>query len=179
MKEKINDFNQIIENYYNEKGMDVCFHFLHIITHYTYLDLHHEYIDGNDNWKTKEKVERINESQRIFVPVIMECEYYEKNYNNKDYDREMFPIEIKDKIDIGDTDNFNYDEFYKKIYDNIPKECTVVSDEELDLIAKLNDYDEFEWDIYDASVGKPPIAYVGPEWHYDIYGIKKSLHKGI
>ena len=172
--EKIDNFSKLIEDYYKQKGRDVIFHFLHVIVNYPYIDFHSEYIDGNDNWKLKERVERKKEKQRIYVPVIMNKEYYKENFKGKIYDYNMNPIEIKDSIDIGNTDEFNYDEFYQKVYSNVPKECTVIKDDELKSIANLNGYDKFAWKIYDSSVGLPAIAYGGPNWHYEIYGVKQD-----
>lgn len=92
----------------------------------------------------------------------MDKPYYEENYKGKIYDYNMNPIEIKDSIDIGNTDNFNYDEFYQKVYSNVPKECIVIKDNELKSIANLNDCDKFAWEIYDSSVGLSAIGYSGP-----------------
>ena len=35
-------------------------------------------------------------------------------------------------------------------------------------------YDKFAWKIYDSSVGLPAIGYGGPNWHYEIYGVKQD-----
>ena len=56
----------------------------------------------------------------------------------------------------------------------MPKECKVISEEELRKIAKEQGYDNIQWEIYDKAIGLPPIAYSGPEWVNIVYGVREK-----
>lgn len=81
---------------------------------------------------------------------------------------------IKEEIDIADSNHFNYDGIYKKLGETIPRECSIIGDEELNKIANYYGYDKFGWVIYDKSAGLPAVAYGGPMWVYEFYGIREK-----
>ena len=172
MRQKIENFNEIIESYYAEKGNDGVFHFLHVEVPITYRELHHKYVDSDGT--IKERPKKIQRTKTVYVPALVDKKYYNDNFLNKEYGKDLKPLRINAVIDIGTTDEFNYQEFYERVYSYIPKECRVITKEELELIATLNGYDDFEWEIYDAAYGKPVDNYHGQEWHTSVYGVWKT-----
>lgn len=177
IKEKVDDFNQMIEEYFKIHCNDGVFRFIHVEVPITYVDLHHQYIDGNDGWKTKEKVERIKKKETIYVPAVIDKDYYDANFDGKIYEYDLSPYHINETIDVGDTDHFRYDELFRRIYEVVPGECHIIEEDEMKKIANLNGYEDFEWHIYDKARNLPPIVYGGPEWQYDVYGIKGNVNE--
>lgn len=116
---------------------------------------------------------RQHEGQTLFVPVIMEKKFYEENFSDDLYHTKR-DLKINEEIDIGDSNHFNYDGIHEKLRETIPRKCTIIGDEEMDRIANYYGYDKFGWEIYDKSAGLPPIAYTGPMWVYDFYGIREK-----
>lgn len=171
--ERVNNFKEMVEKYYNSIGQMILFTFIHVQVKYTYIDLHHQYIDGNDNWTKKEKRERINATDTIFVPIVTSHEYYLKELTGKPYNLPM-TLYIKENIDIGDTDNIDMSKLEEKITSIIPKECSIVSELQLGKIAEQNGYDAFKFRIYDAEEGKPAVFYSSPYWVYEVYGVSKK-----
>ena len=81
----------------------------------------------------------------------MNEEYYKENFKGKIYDYDKIESD-----DNGDTlPNMIMEKFMKK---SVGEMFTV----------------KFAWKIYDSSVGLPAIAYGGPNWHYEIYGVKQD-----
>lgn len=149
------------------------FDLMHIYIKYTYVDLNHPIIDLNNVGITKYIKERQDCEKVIAVPFITQRQYYDQNFSD-DLFYEKRSIVLQETFDIGNSDNLHYDEIYNSIQKVMPKECTIISDEIMDIIAKENGYDKFAWRIYDNSVGKSPIAYGGPEWISEFYGIRKK-----
>ncbi len=174
MREKIANFKEIIESYYKKtNNNDVVFDFMHIVVHYTYIHLDKPIIMLNKDggFKIENRDEREYTTDTIFIPFITNPKYYEENFSDDLYQQKR-TLYIHDTIDVGISCNFNYDGLIKKIYEVMPKECEIISENKLEEIASENGYDRFEWKIYDKSVGLPGVAYGGPMWVYEIYGVK-------
>ena len=171
MKEQINNFREIVEDYYhNLTSKDVRFDFMHVYFRCTYIAKNYPIYDLNEG-VMRYKDERMDCRKTLFIPVIMNKYDYEKMFAD-DHFHTKRDFWIPGKIDIGDSDNPKYNEVYEGIFKVLPKECKIISDEELKLIANKFGYDSFEWNIYDKDAGLPSVFYYAPNWVYDIYGIK-------
>lgn len=180
-QERIENFKEKIEDYYKKMGKgDIVFDFLHVQVDYTYMSYHHPIREllKEGGIKLKYEDRRQHERQTLFVPVIVGKTYYEEKFGDDFYHMKR-DLKIKEKIDIGDSNHFNYDGIYEKLGETIPRECTILGDEEMNRIANYYGYDKFGWEIYDKSVGLPPIAYCGPMWIYEFYGIKEKEERKI
>lgn len=180
-QERIENFKEKIEDYYKQMGKeDIVFDFLHVQVDYTYMSLQHPVRkllkEGGFNLKYEDK--RQHERQTLFVPVIVEKNYYDEKFSDDLYHMKR-DFAIKEEIDIGDSKHFNYDGIYKKIGETIPRECSIIDEEEMEKISNYYGYDQFGWEIYDKSVGLPPIACCGPMWVYEFYGIRDKKERRI
>lgn len=175
-KERIENFKEKIEDYYKQMGKEgMVFDFLHVAVEYTYISFDHPVQEllkeGGIHLKYEDR--RQHEGQTLFVPVIMEKAYYEDKFSDDLYHTKR-DLRIDEEIDIGDSNHFNYDGIHEKLRETIPRGCTIIGDEEMEKVANYYGYDKFGWEIYDKSAGLPPIAYAGPMWVYDFYGIKEK-----
>lgn len=163
------EFKDMILNYYKEKGLgNIDCLFMKFDLSYKILDVHHRYIDGNDGWKVKERPEIVKRKQSLFIPFVANKEFCESKKTDVWYDPfEKLNITIDD-IDLGTTDNFNFELLNNTIISSFPKECLIVYEDILNDIANKNGYTTFDINIYDKSEDKPPIAYCWPQWIYDI-----------
>lgn len=180
-QERIENFKEKIEDYYKQMGKeDIVFDFLHVQVDYTYMSLNHPIREllKEGGIKLKYEDRRQHERQTLFVPVIVEKNYYDEKFSDDLYHMKR-DFAIKEEIDIGDSNHFNYDEIYKKLGETIPSECTILGDEELNKIANYYGYDQFGWEIYDKSARLPAVAYVGPMWVYEFYGIREMKENKI
>lgn len=175
-QERIENFKEKIEDYYKQMGKeDIVFDFLHVQVNYTYMSLNHPIKELLKEGEIQLKYEdrRQHERQTLFVPVVMKKNYYAQKFGDDLYHTKR-DLKINEEIDIGDNNHFNYDGIHEKLRETIPSQCTIIGDEEMEKIANYYGYDQFGWEIYDKSVGLPPIAYGGPMWVYDFYGIKEK-----
>lgn len=176
MREEIKNYKEIIEDYYKRMyGIDVVFDFMHVVITYTYMYLQEPIytVQKEGGMTVRYEDRRETTSETIFVPFVVAPKYYDENFADDLYYTKR-TIGAKGVVDIGSSGNFNYDGIYKKIDEVMPKECKVINEEELKKIAKEQGYDNIEWRIYDKARGLPPIAYSGPEWVYEIYGVREK-----
>ncbi len=180
MQEQIDNFREMIENFYQQKMKknDIVFDFLHVSINYTYMSYHHPVREllKESGIQLKYEDRRQHCSETLFVPVIVGKQYYDETFGDDVYYTKR-TFSIKEEIDIGDTKHFHYEEIYQKLKELIPKECTIIYEEEMEKIAHFYGYDKFGWEIYDKAKNLPAVFYSGPEWIYHFYGIKEKEEK--
>lgn len=179
MREEIKNYKEIIENYYKmQYGKDVVFDFMHIVIKYTYIYLQKPinvlHKEGGITVRYEDTRENVKET--LFVPFIVDPKYYEEKFSDDLYYIKR-TLRANGVVDIGSSYNFNYSGIYKKIDEVMPKECTVISESELKKIAEKQGYDKFEWEIDDRAAGLPPIAYSGPNWICNFYGVREKVQE--
>lgn len=172
MKEEIKNLDKMIEEYYKEKtGKDVVFDLMHVNVRYSYIVLN-DPIYNLDYKRYRYRDVRERAEDTVIVPVIIEKSKYDEKYADDLY-YEKREFTVKDEVFIGTCPNYDYDKIKEKIYEIMPEDCTILTEEELQKIARKNGYDNFEWETHDHSIGLPPIAYGGPDWRTTYYGVKE------
>lgn len=173
MQEEILNFNEMVTNYYKEFGKNnMTFDFLHVTLNYTYVDLNSRLLDVNDSGIPVYNNVKRKRKELILIPVVLEKNDYEKLFGNDiDYSKRTFNLE--DMIDVGTSYNFNYEKIYKKISEVIPKECHMISNEEISTIASMNGYENIFWDGYDENADMLPAYNMEASWKTKVYGVKR------
>ena len=172
MYENIDNFSQMVKDYYSKLGLkDMEFVFLHINIIYTYVELNSRLIDVNADGIPVYNNGKITKKEMIFLPVVLKHNDYENLFaHDEDYSKRTF--NIQNTIDAGTSYNFNYAGIYKQIGKVIPKQCHMINDAEIDTISKINGYEKIFWDVQDENAHILKDYELGPNWVTKVYGIK-------
>ena len=157
MTEKIENFTQMIENYYNKNGENYRFHFLPVRVTYKYYE--YEADGGYTFLGISLREKEIRKYIVEYVPVLTKLPHSKRFIPLEEYEQ-VFRTGILDTIDTETYTTESVDihskiiELIHKKFKNISKEklVKIISDEELNKIASLNGYKEFTWDIHDPYI---------------------------
>jgi hypothetical protein len=179
MTEKIENFTQMIENYYNKNGENYRFHFLPVRAVLKYYE--NAVASSGLIYRETQKTSYIVE----YVPVLTKLPHSKRFIPLEEYD-DVFKTGILATIDtetylLEDADiHSKIIELIHKQFKNISKEelVKIISAEELNKIASLNGYKEFTWDIYDPYIDREwmfrdneKLKELKDKWIYDVYGV--------
>lgn len=175
MYEKIDNIEQMVQDYYLKNGVsDMVFDFLHINVEYTYVDLNSRLIDVNSVGLPVYNNGRRTKNELILIPVVLKKNDYNRLFSNDDdYLKRTF--NVPKIIDAGTSYNFDYDAIYKQIGKIIPRECHIINDFEMNIIASINNYEKIFWDIQDENADILKDYELMPKWTTKVYGIKKLV----
>lgn len=174
MQEEIKNFPDMVSNYYEKLGKnDMVFDFLHINIIYTYVDLNSRLLEIDSNGIPSFNNGKRTRQETIFIPVIMDKIVYEEQFSDdEDYDKRT--INIGDNLDAGTSYNFGYEKIYKKISQQLPNGCHIITDLEIMAIANMNGYENIFWNIQneadDVLLKNYPLE---SNWVTKVYGFKK------
>ena len=170
MTEKIENFTQMIENYYNKNGENCRFHFFPVRAVLKYYE--NAVAGSGFIYRETQKISYIVE----YVPVLTKLPHSKRFIPLEEYatiDTETYLLEDADI-------HSKIIELIHKQFKNISKEelVKIISTEELNKIASLNGYKEFTWDIYDPYIGREwmvrdseKLKELKDKWIYDVYGV--------
>lgn len=166
-KEEITDFERIMTDYLKKKyGEDIVFDFMHVDIRYSYVFkdklIQQFHRNGSASIYYRDSIENI--SKTTFLPFVTSSKFYSDNYSEDSYYIKR-RLTINKSIDLGTSESYSYDEVIKSISEAIPKECIIITEEELREIANECGYERFEWEIYDKGRDYP-------DWSYRFFGIK-------
>lgn len=141
------------------------------IKHYTatVLDLNNGGIIRNE-----ERTEPFSEYSDIHIPVLANID--EVNISR----RHIYGVEPEvnfdgKRLDLGKVypNTSIQNEIMSKLapvmQQFLPTGCIYVTADMMKEFANDKGYESFGFEAHDNSLGKPPIAYCGPEWYFDYY----------